>query len=207
MSTHMGQVRCQMTLVVEFYGGPCTGKSTAASALYTKLKEHGVCVEFAHEYVKRWAWEGREISSLSEYYLFGKQTYAESSLLGKVAVVVTDRPVLLSTVYASLYAPARIAQGIRSAVSSYYDAVAEAGHRRIAVRMKRRRDYDPRGRFEDADQAAVVDGVVDTELGQMLLEDGALGEIGARQRPGFIGLYSSWGCSRLVRDIIALTKS
>lgn len=190
------------SLIVELYAGPSSGKSTFAAALYAQLKEAQVPVELAREYVKRWAWEGRAIGPFDEYYVLGKQIHEESSLLGKVAVIVTDRPVLLSTVYASLYAPARIAQGIRQAVSSYYDAAAEAGHRRIAVRMKRRRDYDPRGRFEDADQAAVVDGVVDTELGGMLFWPPRFGA-----PPGFIGLYNDLATGHLVEDIIALTKS
>lgn len=197
----------QRTLIVELYAGPSSGKSTYAAALYAQLKQAKVSVELAREYVKRWAWEGRAIGAFDEYYVLGKQIHEESSLLGKVAVVVTDRPVLLSTVYASLYAPPRIAQGIRNAVTSYYDAVAEAGHRRIAVRMKRRGDYDARGRFEDADQAAVVDGIVDAELGLTLLEDEALSETGAQQRPGFIGLYTDLGVGHLVLDITALTKS
>ncbi|TXH49300.1 MAG: hypothetical protein E6Q97_23005 [Desulfurellales bacterium] len=202
----------RQTLIVELYAGPSSGKSTYAAVLYAQLKEAQISVELAREYVKRWAWEGRAIGSFDEYYVLGKQIHEESSLLGKVAVVVTDRPVLLSTIYASLYAPARIAQGIRQAVFSYYDAVAEAGHRRIAVRMKRRRDYDPCGRFEDANQAAVVDGVVDTELGEML----AMSDLHAgiarwvpslNLHPHFIGLYSDLATGHLIEDIIALTKS
>ncbi len=91
------------TIVVEFYGGPSSGKSEAMARLFSLLKQRHIAVEMAPEYAKKWAYEGRQIDGLDEFYIFGKQVHAECSLLGKVAVVVTDRPVLMSSIYTDLY--------------------------------------------------------------------------------------------------------
>ena len=152
------------TTIIEFYGGPGCGKTEAAHRLCSRLKQAHVPVEMVPEYAKKWAYEQRSIDSLDEFYIFGKQTHAESSLLGKVDVVVTDRPVLLSAVYAELYAERVVATAIAHATLSVYKEVAIRGHRRIAIIVPRKHRYDHRGRFEDAEQAELVDRVIEETL-------------------------------------------
>jgi hypothetical protein len=164
----MGRKR---TLVVEFYAGPSVGKSTDAADLYQILKKRGIDAEMSREYVKRWAWEGRGVEALDEFYIFAKQVREESVLLGKVDVVVSDRPVLMSAVYADLYAPAEIRDGVVAAVRSYYSAAADAGHRRVAVLLPRIHQYVEAGRFEDEAGALLVDRIVENWVGAMMLED------------------------------------
>lgn len=154
------------TIVVEFYGGPSSGKSEAMARLFSLLKQRHIAVEMAPEYAKKWAYEGRRIDGLDEFYVFGKQVGAEAALLGKVAVVVTDRPVLMSMVYARLYAGVRVGDGIGHAVIAYLDETEDRGVRRIAVVVPRRHTYDHTGRFEDYKQALVVDSVTRQHLGE-----------------------------------------
>lgn len=180
--------RCS-TLVVELYSGPSGGKSTASADLYATLKRRGVNLELCREYVKRWAWEGRPVGAFDAYYILGKQIKEESSLFGKVDVVVSECPVALSTTYADLYAPDHVRHGIRQTVRSYYDAAAQEGHRRVAVLLPRRHRYVAEGRFEDEDQALVVDAVIATQLGNYKLETDALREMGARRPADFVGFY------------------
>ncbi len=153
------------TIVVEFYGGPSSGKSEAMARLFSLLKQRHVGVEMAPEYAKKWAYEGRRIDGLDEFYIFGKQVHAECSFLGKVAVVVTDRPVLMSVVYAGLYGGMRVGDGVGAAVVAYLDETEARGVRRIAVLVPRRHDYDHTGRFEDLDQALIVDAVTRQQVG------------------------------------------
>jgi nicotinamide riboside kinase len=153
------------TIVVEFYGGPSSGKSEAMARLFSLLKQRHIAVEMAPEYAKKWAYEGRQIDGLDEFYILGKQIGAEAALLGKVAVVVTDRPVLMSSVYAGLYGGVRVGDGIGHAVLAYLDETVARGTRRIAVLVPRRHTYDHTGRFEDLDQAVVVDGVTRQHVG------------------------------------------
>lgn len=170
------------TIVIELYSGPSGGKSTEAADLYAALKRRKVDAELSREYVKRWALKGYPVEALDEFYIFGKQVHEESDLLGRVDVVVTDRPVMLSIVYAQLYCTDTIRCGITQAVRSYYAATAEQGHRRIAVLLPRRHRYRSEGRFEDEDQARLVDATIENVVGNWELESYALAEMGAKLR-------------------------
>ena len=154
------------TIVVEFYGGPSSGKSEAMARLFSLLKQRHISVEMAPEYAKKWAYEGRQIDGLDEFYILGKQIGAEAALFGKVAVIVTDRPVLMSSVYAGLYGGVRVGDGIRHAVIAYLDETEDRGIQRIAVVVPRRHTYEHIGRFEDYNQALVVDSVTRQHLGE-----------------------------------------
>lgn len=156
------------TIVVEFYGGPSSGKSEAMARLFSLLKQRHIAVEMAPEYAKKWAYEGRQIDGLDEFYILGKQIGAEAALFGKVAVIVTDRPVLMSSIYTDLYGSDKIRSGVDVAVMAYMDETKLRGHRRVAVLVPRRHAYDHSGRFEDLDQAVVVDEVTRQHVGELV---------------------------------------
>jgi tRNA uridine 5-carbamoylmethylation protein Kti12 len=84
------------TTIINLYGGPGTGKSTSAAYLYYILKAEGHNVELVREYVKDWAWEGRQISTYDQIYFLGKQVRRESLLYGKVDWIITDSPVMMN---------------------------------------------------------------------------------------------------------------
>lgn len=149
-----------MTAIITLYGGPGTGKSTSAAQLFAELKQRHISTELAREYVKKWAWEGRKISGFDEYYFVGHQIREESLLFGKVDYIVTDKPLLMDIYYSERYAGPTIARGIRAAVTSYYDACTEAGHKHLHVFLKRSKPYDPRGRFEDEHTARSMDAEI-----------------------------------------------
>mgnify|MGYP006935484744 CR=1 FL=1 len=163
------------TIVVEFYGGPSSGKSEAMARLFSLLKQRHIAVEMAPEYAKKWAYEGRQIDGLDEFYILGKQVGAEAALLGKVAVVVTDRPVLMSSVYTDLYGSGKIRSGVDAAVMAYMGETRLRGHRRIAVLVPRRHAYDHSGRFENLDQAVLVDEMARLHVGRLSCYDVWLG--------------------------------
>lgn len=155
-----------MTRILTLYGGPGTGKSTTAARVFTMFKELGVSVEMAREYVKRWAWEGRQISGFDEYYFVGKQIREESHLFNKVDYIVSDKPLVMDIYYARKYASPTIAKGIEGAVTSFYQAAAEHGHRHFHLFLRRSKTYDPRGRYEDEQTALAMDGEI-----RLLLEE------------------------------------
>src|SRR5271166_3774294 len=97
------------TTIINLYGGPSVGKSTSAAYLYYLLKSQGEKVELVREYVKDWAWEGRQINAYDEIYFLGKQVRHESMLFGKVKWIVTDAPVFMTSYYATLYCSAGLA--------------------------------------------------------------------------------------------------
>lgn len=86
-----------MTLVVNLFGGPGTGKSTTASLVFGQLKSEGIRTELVHGFAKDLTWEKREEALRYQPYIFGKQSYHVHRLLGKADVIVTDSPILLSS--------------------------------------------------------------------------------------------------------------
>lgn len=153
------------TVVVEVYGGPSSGKSTIAADIYAALKRRHVDAELSREVAKQWVWEGRSVGSFDELYILGAQIREEARLLGQAEVVVTDRPVLMSSVYCHLYAPTTIRDGVDTAVAGYYAESAAQGYARVAVMLPRRHRYVAAGRYEDEEAARLVDAVTIETLG------------------------------------------
>ncbi len=92
------------TVVVNLFAGPGAGKTTCAWAIASELKKRNIEAEYVSEYAKELVWDNKA------YMLDGspenqKQVYEEQDrrvqrLLGKVSIVVTDSPAILSLIYA-----------------------------------------------------------------------------------------------------------
>jgi hypothetical protein len=149
-----------MSVVINLYGGPGTGKSTSAAYLFYLLKSQGKNAELVREYVKDWAWEGRNISTYDQIYLLGKQVRRESMLYGKVDFIVTDAPVMLGIYYASKFSPLSVSEGVRATTLSYYRQAAEDGHQHHHVFLERTKPYKQEGRFQNEEQAKQIDNGV-----------------------------------------------
>lgn len=146
-----------MTTIVNFYGGPGTGKSTSAAFLFYFFKSLGKRAELVREYVKDWAWEGRKISVYDQLYFFGKQVRKESLVYGKVDYLVTDSPVMLGVLYARDYTPPVVATAVELATVAFYRQAENDGHKHVHVFLERSKRYDPEGRFQTEEQAKDID--------------------------------------------------
>lgn len=91
------------TILVGAFGGPGAGKTTSAWEIAAELKKLGLVVEYVSEYAKELVWEdNREL--LNGSYNNQMQVYKEQKkridrLIGKVDVIVTDSPTVLSVNY------------------------------------------------------------------------------------------------------------
>lgn len=90
-------------IVVNFFGGPNSGKSTQAAGLFAKMKINDCSVEHVNEYAKMCVWENRLDLLEDQLYIMAKQNRKIKRLVGKVGFAVTDSPILLSSIYRTAY--------------------------------------------------------------------------------------------------------
>ena len=93
------------TLVINLFGGPGCGKSTTMARLFADLKSQGMNVEMVSEFAKDLVYELRQETMKDELYIFAKQHHRMFRVNGKVDLIITDRPLLLTNIYVSLYLP------------------------------------------------------------------------------------------------------
>lgn len=146
-----------MTKIINLYAGPGTGKSTIAAKTFAMLKEAGLNVELVTEYVKKWAWDERKPVNYDQFYFFGKQARSETALLGKVDIIVTDAPVVLTSYYAQVFGTPEQAVLFRSMYLAYRAMLEHDGHKLVDVWLNRVKPYDPRGRYQDEGGAKKID--------------------------------------------------
>lgn len=143
-----------MTIVINLFGGSGLGKSTTAAALFSEMKMKGYHVELVTEFVKNWAWQGRVPTGYDQVYLFGKQAQSESRLYHKVDYIVTDSPLLLSGFYEQYHLKREI---IFPAIVNFLKYASDNNISHVNFLLTRNKSFDPRGRFENEEQAKTVD--------------------------------------------------
>lgn len=149
------------TKVINLFSGPGCGKSTLAAELYHKLKVRHIKSELVREYVKDWAWEARQVGQFDQIYIAGKQCRRESMLYGKVDVIVTDSPILLSPFYQDLYSNVDI---VKPSVLKFLDYAKTTGVKYHNYLIKRETKYDAEGRYETEEEAIQVDQALERWL-------------------------------------------
>lgn len=87
------------TIVINLFGGPGSGKSTTAAGLFYFFKLFGLSCELCTEWIKECVYEERKEPFDNQIYTFAKQHKRLLDLDGKVDFIITDSPILLSSVY------------------------------------------------------------------------------------------------------------
>lgn len=137
-----------MTTVVNLFGGPGTGKSTTAAHLFAQLKQRNINCELVREYAKDVVWEGRISLLENQVYIFAKQLKRQVDLVGKVDVIVTDSPLLLSMVYND-------DPDLHALVLKEYNKFTN-----VNVMLGREKPYQPAGRVQTEDEARGLDDTI-----------------------------------------------
>ena len=146
------------TIIVNLYAGPGAGKTTCAWIIAGELKKLGLPTEYVPEYAKELVWDGKvdllDGSFANQSALLHEQDRRIRRLVGKVDVVVTDSPILLSCIYARER-------------SAYFAAVARElynGYQNFDLFVVRGVAYEMEGRIHTWEQSLAIDGRVESLL-------------------------------------------
>jgi hypothetical protein len=138
---------------INFFAGPCAGKSSLSPYIFSMLKRQHFNIEFAHEYIKDWAYLKRVPKGFDPVYIFAKQMHREDvPFQCGVEHVISDSPLLLSPIYSRKH-------GFRSwhrllQLCQDYEEV----HPSFNIFLDRTGiPYQQNGRYETEEQAKAMD--------------------------------------------------
>lgn len=145
--------------VINFFGGPGAGKSTAAAGLFYELKKRWVSAELVTEFAKELVWSDSAHLLSQQNYVFANQEHRLNRLENKVDVAITDSPLLLS----AFYAPESYPLSFKQSVFDFFQL-----YRNINIFVERSHQYAEEGRLQNQAEA---DALSDS-MKRFLLDNG-----------------------------------
>lgn len=146
-----GVIGANVTLIVNLFGGPGTGKSTISADIFSRLKKLGVQVELVQEYMKELIWEQRNSTFDDQLYISAKQHRRISRLVGKVDVIVTDSPLPLGAFYCTL-AQIKYAEQLSQLIYSIHSQ-----YNNYNILLERQFTHIQLGRIHTHEESVVID--------------------------------------------------
>lgn len=134
--------------VINLWGSPGAGKSTAAAGLFYRMKIADYNVELINEYAKEVTWEGHGDLFRDQLYILGQQNRKLERLRGKVDYVITDSPLLLTLAYT----PENYYEGFDDLVTKIWDSYDNYNHLIIRTHA-----YKQTGRHHTEEQSIDVE--------------------------------------------------
>jgi hypothetical protein len=136
-----------MSLLVNLFAGPGAGKSTMAAGLFHVLKSSGVLAELVTEYAKDLTWEQAWKKQAHAFKILGEQTWRVERVYADTDVVITDSPILLSSIY-------------NDKAPEFYHQTVEWAHdqyENLNFYIKRVKPYIQKGRTQNFSRAQYID--------------------------------------------------
>jgi hypothetical protein len=134
-------------IIINFFGGPGSGKSTTAAGVFSLLKLHGVNCEYVPEFAKDLTWEDRHKTLENQLYIFAKQQHRLWRLIDKVDIIVTDAPLIQGLAYINYN---------HSLTQTIVDQFNEFENMNFF--LMRTKEYNPNGRSQTEEEAKDLDG-------------------------------------------------
>lgn len=155
-----------MSLIINLFGGPCAGKSTAAAGLFNEMKKQHYDVELTFEYPKLVAWEENFSAIKDQFFITANQHRNISRLYGKVEYIIVDSPIILGTIYKEKY------NTKEEYPSAFYDEsfdifILNLFKKYNSLNIILKRDdttYNSNGRFQTLDQSKEIDEEIKSKL-------------------------------------------
>ncbi len=133
-------------IAINFYGGPGTGKSTMAAAVFSELKNFGVNCELVTEYAKKKVWEEAFKVFECQMYVCANQIYNMFIVSKHVDAIITDSPLIMATVYNNKDKP------LNEILLREYKK-----YENIDIFLRRVKEYNPKGRTQNEKEAKQKD--------------------------------------------------
>lgn len=151
-----------MLTSINIFGGPGTGKSTTAAAVFAALKQQGKNAELSVEYAKSRVYEEHWSMFPDQLYIFAQMARQYHRVVGKVDYMVSDSPLLLSVVYDRWHKEdgrryKNLEPLIVEVVNSFHN---------INVMLERTVAYQTDGRNQDVTQAEELDDITHQVLSE-----------------------------------------
>lgn len=136
------------TIVVNLFGEPSAGKSTAAMDITARLKRKGINAEYVSEFAKDKLYEQNSEVFKHQEYILGKQSFKMGRVRDKVQVIVVDSPLILSIIYnQNKYLGTAFEQVVIDTFNSYNNK---------NYLLIRNHNYEVSGRFQNEREANAV---------------------------------------------------
>lgn len=135
-------------LIINLFGGPCTGKSTVAAGVFFELKKKRVQCELVPEFAKGLTWENRKQALQNQIYVVGEQVQHIERCTNEVEVIVMDTSILLG----AIYQPAHYPTSFSDTLVDLYNLMDN-----VSFNLLRSFPYDPVGRNQTEEEAEAID--------------------------------------------------
>lgn len=174
------------TIVVNLFGEPSAGKSTAAMDITARLKRKGINAEYISEFAKDKVYENNPEVFECQEYIFGKQSFKMNRVRGKVQVMVVDSPLVLSIIYnKSEYLGKSFDETVMNTFNSYNNK---------NYLLVRNHKYEVSGRFQNEEQANEVREFLIAKLNELNVS--------------YEAVTSSWeNCEKIAAEIVKEIKN
>ena len=145
--------------IIEFFGGPGSGKTTTATHAFSAFKQMGIECEFVREYAQEAIYCGQKHHLDSQFIVAANQyrKYKEQELAG-TKLVFSDTSMLLSKVYGDITHPGR--QYLNALIDILQDEFEI-----VKVFIKRVKEYKTQGRLQTEQEARELDILMKSKCG------------------------------------------
>lgn len=149
----------RIPVVVNAFGGPGSGKSTACMDICQQLKKLGYNAEYVQEYAKDLVydknWELLDGSEAHQFEILKEQVHRMDRLYGQADFIITDSPILLNSIYN---------QELTAAYSVMVQELHGQYHNFSFFVERDRESFQQEGRIHNLEESIVKDKEIQTLL-------------------------------------------
>jgi hypothetical protein len=146
-----------MTKIVNFIGGPGSGKSTFSYRLMAHFKMNGISCEYTGEYAKEKVWDDHLKIFDNQLLVFAQQQHRLHRLVGKVDYIITDSPLVQFVYYLDEFTPDEEKKSERFLAFKKLIWAEFNSFTNINFFMKRPLEFNNEGRYQDSQKALKID--------------------------------------------------